>query len=66
MVWHHSSLQSVSVFYDLSVMVVQVGDGIGDCLGLSVFFKLGVNGASLGELVYFEVTRVLLEVLTVE
>lgn len=49
MVWHHDSLQCVSVFFSLSIMVFQVEDGFGDCLGLSGHVILGLNGAYLGE-----------------
>ena len=59
-------MASVFVSVYLLVMVVQAEDGSGDCLGLSGHVSLGLNGADLGELVDFEVSRALLEVVTVE
>ena len=66
MVWHHDSLQCVLVLFGLSGMVVQTEDRFGDCLVLVGHVSLGLNGAYLGELVRFEVSRVLLEVVPVE
>lgn len=47
-------------------MVVQIKDGSGDCLGLSVNVSFGLNGVFLGELFDFEVPRALLEVVLVD
>ena len=66
MVCHNGSLQCVPVLFGLSVMVVQAEDEYGGCLGLSGIVSLGLNGAYLGELVYFKVSRAFLEVVPIE
>ena len=55
-----------SVFFSYSVMAIQVEDGPSDCLVLSGIASLGLNGADLSELVDFEVSRDLLEVVSIE
>ena len=53
MVWHHDSLQCVSVFLNLSVMVVQAEDRSGVCLGLSGQVCLGFKDVDRCDLVDF-------------
>ena len=57
---------SVSVPINIFNMVVQVDDGYGNCLGLSGHVRLGLNGVGLGKLVDFEVSKALLEVVSIE
>lgn len=64
--WYHDSVPCISVFIGLSNVVVQAGDGYGDCLRLSAHVSLGLNGVELGDLVDVEVSRALLEVVSYE
>ena len=47
-------------------MVVHVGEWFGDYLGINGHFSLCLNGAYLGELVGFEVSRAFPKVVPVE